>query len=127
MGPFLLLPRLYWMLEPTSSFGVYTDVRHCGWFLRSLNFHDEDDASTGITLLVAAGDRSWDLVPSPCPGLEAALPAVAKAAPDELGQLFQRLEAPAQAFIRTALLSLRRVFPEAPEPVQLAILGAAVV
>lgn len=75
--------------------------------------------------LVAAGDHQWDLVPTPCPGLEAALPAVWRNAPEELSQLFQHLEVPAQACIRTALLALHRVCPETPAPVQVAILGAA--
>ena len=43
-----------------------------------------------------------------CPGLEAALPAVWWNAPEELSQLFQHLEVPAQACIRTALLALHR-------------------
>lgn len=63
--------------------------------------------------------------PKPCPGLEAALLAVAEAAPEELGQLFECLEPKVKTFIRTALLALHRVFPKAPGHVQLAILCAA--
>jgi hypothetical protein len=36
-----------------------------------------------VTLLVAAGDRQWRCVPTPCPGLEAALVPVWKAVPKE--------------------------------------------
>ena len=40
-----------------------------------------------ITALVAAGDRSWECVPTPCPGLEAAMVYVWQAAPEELPEL----------------------------------------
>ncbi len=53
------------------------------------------------------------------------MPAVAAAALGELGQLFQRLEAPAQAFIRITLLALHLIFPEASKPLPLTILCAA--
>ena len=36
---------------------------------------------------MAAGDRSWECVPTPCPGLE-----VAGCSPDELPELVKRLE-----------------------------------
>ena len=52
-----------------------------------------------ITALVAAGDRSWECVPTPCPGLEAAMLAVWQAAPDELPELFKRMENPPQTLI----------------------------
>ena len=43
------------------------------------------------TALVVAGDRSWEFVPTPCPGLEAAMLSVWQNAPDELPQLVKRL------------------------------------
>lgn len=58
--------------------------------------------------LVAAGDRNWVCVPAPCPGLERALSAVHEAAPDELSQLFTRLEPAVQSRIRTGLLAVHR-------------------
>lgn len=64
-----------------------------------------------VALLVAAGCRHWERVPSPCRGLEAALPAVLEAAPEELPRLFERLEAPTQAHVRHVLMVLQRLFP----------------
>ena len=52
-----------------------------------------------VTALVAAGDRSWECVPTPCPGLEAAIVSVWQAAPDELPELFKRMENPPQNLI----------------------------
>ena len=52
-----------------------------------------------ITALVAAGDRSWECVPTPCPGLEAAMLSVWQAAPDELPELVKRMENPPQTLI----------------------------
>ena len=48
------------------------------------------------TALVPAGDRSWQCVPTPCPGLEAAMLSVWQAAPDELPRLVKRMENPPQ-------------------------------
>ena len=45
-----------------------------------------------ITALVAAGDRLWQCVPRPCPGLEAAMLSVWQAAPDELPELVKHME-----------------------------------
>ena len=47
-----------------------------------------------MTTLVAAGDRSWESVPTPCPGLEAAMLSVWQAAPDEMPELVKRMENP---------------------------------
>ena len=52
-----------------------------------------------ITALVAAGDRSWECVPTPCHGLQAAMFSVWQAAPDEFPELVKRLENPAQSVI----------------------------
>ena len=49
--------------------------------------------------LVAAGDRSWECVPTPCPDLEAAMLSVWQAAPDELPELVKRMENPPQNLI----------------------------
>ena len=47
-----------------------------------------------ITALVTAGDRSWECVPTPCPGLEAAMLSVWQNAREELPELYARLENP---------------------------------
>ena len=52
-----------------------------------------------ITALVAAGDRSWECVPTPCPGLEAAMLSMWQAAPDEFPELLKRLDNPPQYLI----------------------------
>ena len=48
---------------------------------------------------MAAGDRSWQCVPTPCPGLEAAMLSVWQAAPDELPELVKHLKNPPQNLI----------------------------
>ena len=52
-----------------------------------------------ITALVAAGDRPWECLPTPCPGLEAAMLSVWQAAPDEMPELLKRMENPPQNLI----------------------------
>ncbi len=64
-----------------------------------------------IVMLVAAGDRQWAHVPSPCPGLESALLPVWKEAPEELGQLFSDLEHPVKRRIQAALCTMHHVSP----------------
>jgi hypothetical protein len=59
-------------------------------------------------LLVAAGDRPWDRIQAPIPGLETALLSVWNDAPNELPLLFQRLTPRVQAKIRAALAALHR-------------------
>ena len=66
-----------------------------------------------ITALVAAGDRSWECVPTPCPGLEAAMLSVWKNAPDEFPELVKRLENPPQ--------SMSDLFPRLPEEIKEAV------
>ena len=63
--------------------------------------------------LVAApgGDRSWDSVPMPCPGIGEALYPVWCTNFDELPYLFARLEEPLKPVARTALLYLHRCLP----------------
>ena len=55
--------------------------------------------STPPLLLVVAGDRSWECMPTPCPGLEAAMLCVWQAAPDELPEVVKRLKNPPQSLI----------------------------
>ena len=47
-----------------------------------------------FTTLVAAGDRSWQRLPTLCPGLEAAILSVWLNAPDEMPELLKRLKNP---------------------------------
>ena len=67
-----------------------------------------------IVALVAAGDRSWECVPTPCPGLEAAMLSVWKNAPDEFPELVKRLENPPQ--------SMSELFPRLPQEIKEAVL-----
>ena len=60
-----------------------------------------------LPLLVAAGAREWEHVPAPCPGLEAALPAVLHNTPADLRHLRERLGAGVLARLRAALMCLR--------------------
>ena len=69
---------------------LYYETRYSYFFSREFNT---------ITALVAAGDRSWECVPTPCPGLEAAMLSVWQNAPDELPELVKRLENPPQTLI----------------------------
>lgn len=61
-----------------------------------------------MVILVAAGDRNWQCVPSPCPGLEGVLKTAWKEAPEELQELFRRLEAPVQKKMQNVLRVLHR-------------------
>ena len=65
---------------------------------RYMHFYNEKQFNM-TTTLVAAGDRSWECVPTPCPGLEAAMLSVWQAAPDELPELVKRMENPPQTLI----------------------------
>ena len=60
-----------------------------------------------ISALVAAGDRSWACVPTPCPGLEKAMVSVWKAAPHEMPELVKRLQNPPR--------TLEELFPRMPD------------
>ena len=62
------------------------------FFLKRFNTNFSAEQFNVITALVAAGDRSWECVPTPCPGLEAAMVSVLRNAPDELPELFKRLD-----------------------------------
>ena len=55
------------------------------------------DSVTAV--LVAAGDRSWECVPTPCYGLEAAMLPVWLNAPDEMPQRVKRLPNPPESLI----------------------------
>ena len=67
-----------------------------------------------ITALVAAGDRSWQCVPTPCPGLEAAMVSVLRNAPDELPELFKRLDEEMKKVVQEVLRVLHRHFSGFP-------------
>ena len=67
-----------------------------------------------ITALVAAGDRSWECVPTPCPGLEAAMLSVWQAAPDELPELVKRLDEEMKKVVQEVLRVLHRHFSSYP-------------
>jgi ankyrin repeat protein len=56
----------------------------------------EDEDFLVFAALVAAGDRLWEDVPTPCPGLETAMMSVWKEAPDELPEIIERMETPPQ-------------------------------
>ena len=75
---------------------------------------DPSDNPTIVSEIVEAGDRSWDSVPAPCPGLEKALLSVFRAAPSDLAQWFRRLTPEVQEVVRTTLRVLHdRVKEEA--------------
>ena len=67
-----------------------------------------------ITALVAAGDRSWQCVPTPCPGLEAAMVSVLQAAPDEMPELFKRLDEEMKKVVQEVLRVLHHHFSSFP-------------
>jgi ankyrin repeat protein len=79
-----------------------------------------------IAMLVAAGDRQWARVPSPCPGLESALLLVWKDAPEELPQLAARLEPEVKRRIQAALCTLHHTSPRhLPEALRMRLLDDA--
>ena len=59
-------------------------------------YDNDEDYHKIITALVAAGDRAWACVPTPCPGIAAALTKVWKAAPTEVREIVKRMENPPQ-------------------------------
>ena len=61
-----------------------------------------------VVQLVTAGNRSWQHVPTPCVGLEMALRSVYTNAPQELSELFRRLEPQVQDVVRNTLKVLHR-------------------
>ena len=67
-----------------------------------------------ISTLVAAGDRSWECVPTPCPGLEAAMVSVWQAAPDELPELVKRLDGEMKKVVQEVLRVLHHHFSGFP-------------
>ena len=95
------------------------------------NFYQfrEDPLYTGdcwfplIANLVAAGDRSWDCVPSPCPGLGRAMLPVFWSAPQDLKLLFQRLPKKAQERCHASLKVMHG--PLYPEELRILILATA--
>lgn len=86
-------------------------------------------SGAAIAVLVAAGDHRVNLIPSPCPRLEAALVPVWKdedneSAAEALPGIFQSLEAPLQARVRAALLAMHRYCPALPRDMRWAIMQA---
>eukprot|EP00887_Chlorella_sp_A99_P000710 scaffold5.g710.t1 len=71
----------------------------------------------------------WVALPSPCPGLERALPAVLARSPDEAAQLVAHLPAAAVGRLRALALSLarlqRRLCLELPEDIVRRILAVS--
>lgn len=70
------------------------------------------DAALPLYAAVAARQPltagEWELVPSPCPGLAAALPAVLARSPEEAAQLVRRLAPAERQRLQLAALSLAR-------------------
>lgn len=81
-----------------------------------------DDFQKVMAILVAAGERDWDLIPTPCRYLHRALPEVMQEASVELGGLFQRLVPHIQDEIRSALLLLNRFCLRGARDLQLPLL-----
>lgn len=73
--------------------------------------------------LVAGGDRNWDCVPSPCPGLERALVNVWRNTPQHLPLLFKKLEKTVQARIQLYLQILHHALPN--EDLRMKVMEAA--
>ena len=67
-----------------------------------------------ITALVAAGDCSWQCVPTPCPGLKAAMVSVWQTAPDEMHELFKRLDDEMKKVVQEVLRVLHHHFSGFP-------------
>jgi ankyrin repeat protein len=79
-----------------------------------------------VAMLVAAGDRQWARVPTPCPGLESALLSVWKDAPEELVQLFSHLEDPVKRRIQAALCTMHQTSPRhLPDHIRMRLLDEA--
>lgn len=79
-----------------------------------------------ISALVAAsaGECQWEFVPTPCPYLERALSSVWRQAPEDLPELFNRLEDPVKEVIRESLKVLQ-LHGRLPTELRMKILGAA--
>jgi ankyrin repeat protein len=79
-----------------------------------------------IAMLVAAGDRQWAHVPSPCPGLESALLSVWKETPQELPELAARLDSEVKRRIQAALCVLHHASPKhLPDHIRMRLLDEA--
>ena len=64
-----------------------------------------------VATLVAAGERSWEAVPIPCPGIGQALFHVWENYPQDLVCLVHRLEKKEKILMQKILLILQRVLP----------------
>lgn len=85
------------------------------------NFRKLSTYCAVVSLLVAAGDRNWGCVPLFCPGIERALLPVWRAAPQELPQVYKRLDPVLQQIVHVCLHILHNMLPE---HLRMMILGA---
>jgi ankyrin repeat protein len=94
--------------------------------LRYFARHKNSEDFRTFVMLVAAGDRQWAYVPSPCPGLEAALLSVWKEAPQDLPLLFSRLTPEVKRRIRAALCTMHHTSPHhLPDHIRMRLLDEA--
>lgn len=77
----------------------------------------------GMVLLMAAGDRNWECVPTPCPGLEQALLPVWRDAPEDLPELYGRLTNVMKYRIQ---MCLRVLHGRLPEELRMQVVAAAI-
>lgn len=96
-------------LDILKKIDIYKGI---GGGLFEFGTSNEDQHSTAVAL-VNAGARQWDLLPNPCPGLEAALPAVmVDDGPEGAACLFRLLQREVQAQVQEVLLCLNHTFSE---------------
>jgi hypothetical protein len=89
-----------------------TPLQHYYYQRRNRNF--SADLFNIIIALVAAGDRSWECVPTPCLGLEAAMVSVWQAAPGEMPELVKRLDEEMKKVVQEVLRVMHRPFSSFP-------------
>ena len=89
-----------------------TPLQHCHEKYDNIGF-SANNFNT-ITALVAAGDHSWECVPTPCRGLEAAIVSVMRNAPEELPELFKRLDDEMKKVVQEVLRVLHHHFSSFP-------------
>ena len=103
---------LMYLLQMLTSKGVF---RH-GHTNRNIKA-----ISSLIVVLVAAGDFCWEAIPDQCPGLEAALAPIWWKWPEQLPELFRRLESGTKLRIRAILRIMHR--RKLPEELRARLLG----
>ena len=99
-----------------------------GWVEAACAVLSATETHAALAAIVAAGEAAvplfavvacqqplssadWELVPTPCPGLAVALPAVARRSGAEAGQLVRRLLPAEQQRLRASALCLSRFLP----------------